>query len=586
MRALAPVTRVEGDDLVVRTALTAADGTDLAPIEVRVATAHADLIDPTGTPGLPTLALLAALRGEDLVVEGPVDARAAAGAADLAAMVSEWWAGRPPVRVEVEETYEAPTSGDGVGLFFSRGVDSWSSLLDLLDEPPPDRVTHLLFVHHGPPLWFRSLEAEIIEGNRAVADELGLELVVVTTDARGHLDALRPWGDTFSPVTAACGLQVATGLRRLVMASAHRQDVSTRTGTDPALAATFGTSATEVVFGNPDRTRDERVAHILSSPLARRTLHVCWEGMTTGNCGRCKKCQLTLSSLVLVGDPDPALGFDHGPDPEIVRGLSLTPSLHSFVEGFINDLPPEHEELRRAWSDAWETTNALGPTPRWGDDAPPPLTGPSVPARVAAALRATTGQPIAPTPAPLGWRPGTIALRPAADRHDEVRARAAAAPERPRAWAVVEPHVRDAARDPHQVGLARLLEAAHGPGACYVPGILWAHLDPPVLGPEAVGRLLRTARVRAWWRSTGDLEPLRVVEAVEHGCLPLQVMPTGAAHDLSRALPSALAPLVVAADAIAALDLSPAGVAARLGPAVDHLLNGSAEHDLMTGAYR
>ena len=36
----------------------------------------------------------------------------------------------------------------------------------------------------------------------------------------------------------------------------------------------------------------------------------------------------------------------------------------------------------------------------------------------------------------------------------------------------------------------------------------------------------------------------------------------------------------------AALDLSPAGVAALLGPAADHLLNGSAEHDLLAGAYR
>lgn len=585
MRARPPVTRVEARHLVVRTEVTADDGTELAPIEVCVPLAHADLLDPTATPGAAALATVAAARGEDLVIEGALDARTAATVGDLARLLAGWWGTGEPT-VEVGDTYEAPPAGDGVGLFFSRGVDSWSTLLDLVEAPPPDRVTHLITVHHGPPAIFRAVEAEIVAGNQRVADELGLTLVVVETTARTLLDPHRRWIDTAGSTLVATGLQVATGLRRLVLSGAHTADVHTRTGADPDIIPLLGTSRTELVVGNPDRDRDARVAHLAADPLARTTLQVCWEGLTGGNCGRCRKCQLTMGSLILAGDPDPTLGFDHGPDPALVRDLYVGVELGSFIAGIISRLPPEHEDLRRAWSDAWDRSNGVAPAPRWGDDAPPGLSGPGVPERVARALQTTTGQSNAPAPAPLGWTHDAVALRPPLAAHDEIRALVAAAPERPHAWTVVEHHIRDAARDGHQAALALRLAAHHGQGPAYLPGILWAYLDPPVLGPDAVAPLLRVARARLWWRADGDLEPLRVVEAVENGCLPLQVMPAGPARDLAAALPAPLAPLVVDEDALDRLDLTPGAVAARLRPAVEHLLAGSAEHDLLAGAYR
>lgn len=584
MHARPPVTRVEAGHLVVRTALEAADGTELPPLEVRVPVEQADLLDPTATPGVAPLVLLAALRGEDLHVEGPVDARMAAGAPEILATLTGWW-DLPPLAVHVDDVYDTPAGGDGVALFFTRGVDSWSTLLDLLDEPPADRVTHLVSVRHGTPA-LRAVQAEVIAAHRPVAAELGLELVEVDTSAQALLDPHRRWIDTAALSLTGAGLQVAAGFRRLVLTGDHPVDVHQRTGVDTSLIGPLRTGRTEVVAGNPVRTRGQRIAHLLGSPLARRTLQVCWAGGTSGNCGRCGKCLITMAELAIAGDPDPAAGFDAPIDPDHVRAMDLPPEMGPFMAPIIEGLPPAYEELRRAWSDAWERANGVEPRPRWGDDAPPALAGPTVPQRVATALRATTGQPVAPAPAPLGWSGGAVPLRPALERHDEVRALAAATPDRPHAWAVVEHHIRDGARDGHQADLALALATHHGAGACYLPGILWAHLAPPVLDADAVGTLLRTARARLWWRAEGDLEPLRVVEAVEQGCLPLQVMPPAAARDLARDLPPALAPLVVADDAVAGLDLSPAAVTALLGPVVDHLLAGSAEHDLLAGAYR
>ncbi len=100
-----------------------------------------------------------------------------------------------------------------------------------------------------------------------------------------------------------------------------------------------------------------------------------------------------------------------------------------------------------------------------------------------------------------------------------------------------------------------------------------------------MGRLLASSRSRLWWREDGDLDPLRVVESIEHGCLPLQVMPAGAAADLRAALPAGLTGLVVADDELADLDLTPGGVRSRLARAAPTLLAGSSERDLLIGAH-
>ncbi len=582
MRARPPTTRVDARHLTIRTELFADDGTELPPLEVRVPRSHADLLDPTATPALPGLVAVAAARGEDLRVEGAVDSRAAAGAPRLAAHLSSVW-GTAGIRVEVGETYAGAGSGTGVGLFFTRGVDSWSTLLDLLAEPPGERVTHLLAVHHGEHR-LRPVEAEIIHGHQRVADELGLELVVLATTIRPLLDPLRPWVETSGPALISAGLTIGAGLRRLVLAGANPVHLAGSIGSDPVAIESVSTIGTEVVLGNHDRDRDGRLAHVLTDPVARATLQVCWVGEVAGNCGHCRKCQLTMAGLLLVGDPDPTAGFDGTFDLDVVRDSQVSDELATLVRGIRDDLPPEHEELRRAWADAWATSRGEDPPTRWGTDDPPGLVGPDVPTRVAAGLRAATGRADAPAPAPLGWRPGTVALRPALADHQRIRVRAADGPTRSRPWAVIERHLRDGARDGAQADLALRCHDRFGPGACYLPGITWAPDAPPVLPRDAVAALLRRARARLWWRAAGDLEPIRLVETIEQGCLPLQVMPHGPARDLAADLAAPLAALIVADDELDDLDLSPAAVVRRLVPAVDHVLGGSADRDLAAGA--
>lgn len=567
----------------MRTDLIAADGTELAPLEVSLPSVHADLFDPTATPGVPVLVALAAARGEDLHIDGSVDCRMAFGAAHLASWLSARW-GTVETKVEVAGTHDATSAGGGVGLVFTADVESWSTLLDLLDQPANHSVTHLLDVVDEPDR--RAAGAGAGQGPRRAAEVLGVGLVEITTSARPLLAALRPWADVADLALVSAGLVAGAGLNRLILPAPARGGASIEGPSDRDLLARLSTTATGVEPTGACHPRHERIARVLGDERVRSSVRVCDDGRAAGGCGRCLTCLMAMSALALAGDPDPRRGFDAPLDVARVRELHLTAADDAGLAAVLaRELRPEHEELRRAWVDVVARSHDEAVLPRWGDDGPPPMAGPGVPQRVAAALRASTGQADAPMHRSLGWRPGSVPLRPALVDHQGVRSRATQGPRRDRPWAVVEPHIRDGRRDGAQVDLALRAHAAFGPGPCYLPGILWAHTEPPVLGEEAVAALLGTARCRLWWREGGDLEPLRVVESIEHGCLPLQVMPTGSARDLRAALPAVLAQLVVADDELAGLDLSPDAVAARLTPALDHLLAGNAERDLMVGAH-
>ena len=91
--------------------------------------------------------------------------------------------------------------------------------------------------------------------------------------------------------------------------------------------------------------------------------------------------------------------------------------------------------------------------------------------------------------------------------------------------------------------LADQLVANWGPGLCYQPGVPWADATRPAVLPKtAASRILRASRTRVWWSESDVPDREHVMEALEHGCLPLQFRPTSgtegveALSDASRAL--------------------------------------------------
>ena len=102
------------------------------------------------------------------------------------------------------------TRPDGVGCFFTGGVDSFHSVL-----ANRDRLTHLVFVHgfDVPLEGLPALRADVTEHVQAAALELGLPLIEVETNLHDLSDTRQsPWGTTYHGVALAAVAHLLSGV--------------------------------------------------------------------------------------------------------------------------------------------------------------------------------------------------------------------------------------------------------------------------------------------------------------------------------------------------------------------------------------
>jgi hypothetical protein len=634
MRLSAPTLTLTDAEAIVDLVLEpGSDGA--APVHLRFGVPRhlVGAIDLTARPFVPVASLLALLHGEPLHVGADVPAMQRRGATEAVGRLAPW-IGRPPITVEptgdpsgdeppgganggrtgpdgsgVDEL--DPTVGRGVGMFFTRGVDSWASL-----RRHRGRVTHLLAVDGIEPLRSPDQEAVVWAGHERVAAELGLPLIRFTTNARDVLDRLTVWDWTHGAVLASCGLLLAPLLGTVVLAGSYPSDQQVPWGSSPSVDPCWSNGSTTVEHDGADQGRWEKTATLVDDPLALATLHVCWEGAGAGNCGRCEKCLRTMTTLAALGVLD-RVPFETPLAPALVAALPPAEGhVVTFVEELLVHLGPGNP-LRSAWASLLDSAGEPIRVPAGST----PVAGPGLTARVGPALASLGRIPLisgpeatyetsdgarrrsatptddpdtgttrsAPDPgAPavdavtlldVGWGPGQVPLRPAAADAAQVLAQLRGG-DRPVLWVVAEPHDPGNTGATGQMRLVDRLTRDWGAGLTYLPGVSWAPSQAPGLDAEAVGRMLRAARVRLWWRDDGPLDPLRTIESIEHGCLPLQVMPAGAALAARRSLPLELAALVVDDAQIAGFDLDPDDLTRRRDDAAGVLLSGSIERDL------
>ena len=87
-----------------------------------------------------------------------------------------------------------------------------------------------------------------------------------------------------------------------------------------------------------------------------------------------------------------------------------------------------------------------------------------------------------------------------------------------------------------------------------------------------------------WWQDQAGFDALRVIESVEHGCLPVAVMAPADAEASRRLLPATIAPLVLDLHGLARFDTSPPATSERLSVVLATLRSGSLERDLALAA--
>ena len=90
----------------------------------------------------------------------------------------------------------------------------------------------------------------------------------------------------------------------------------------------WSTELLEVLEDGGRFTRVERTAKIASDPLVQSSLRVCWENPGGAyNCGRCRKCLMTMVTLEALGVRDSVKTFPPELDLEAVASIEITISM-------------------------------------------------------------------------------------------------------------------------------------------------------------------------------------------------------------------------------------------------------------------
>jgi hypothetical protein len=222
----------------------------------------------------------------------------------------EWSFGDPPLReVEVKAPVRPrerrPPTGR-VALFFSGGVDSWSTLLEA------EEVTDLIFVR-GLDILARAPHqeglADRVEARlREAAAELGLPLHGVETNVRdlselnGPAEPVVRWESYYNSTLCAVALFLGPLFDRILISTGFPYRNQSNIGSSWMVDQLWGNENLEIFDAGGNLSRVERTRRIATHPVVQKTLRVCWRNPDGAyNCGRCLKCLMTMAMLEAFG---------------------------------------------------------------------------------------------------------------------------------------------------------------------------------------------------------------------------------------------------------------------------------------------
>lgn len=499
---------------------------------VGVPRAHEGLLDLGMSPWVPVATLVAAAIGEDLTIEGTVSPTQLRGATHAAVLCNDWWRWRSP-NIEATSAAQPFAPGHGTGLLFTRGIDSTATLIESMRGIGP-RVTHLLSVADLEPNHSPSVAAMVLLDTKRAAASVGLPLIAMTTNLRTEVERYVNWERSFGTVLISTALALGPLLETLLISSTLNDKYRKPHGSTPELDEGWSTDRTKVLTTQRTLSRNDKVALVGSEPNLARQIKICWAGNQRRNCGRCTKCLMTMTALVVDGGDAALETFEATLSAEAIRRLvpatlatdDLIAALPgdapyyevlwpSNMESLLDRIAPLRPDLAEAWFD-YRARGLYGQRAGLADSAALDITrgrvdlgiargwgGPAQPLTVAAAMRQQLCDTNVETKRPLRW---SIAQR--------------------------------VAHGPSQI--ASLLSERWGRGA-----VMLLDAITPGLPPHAVQRLLNASTMRCWWSDAPYLEGVPLLEAITHGCVPLQITTDDRAAQLRGELGPTVGALVI-----------------------------------------
>jgi colanic acid/amylovoran biosynthesis protein len=334
----------------------------------------ADLAGPESdaSPFLPLAILPAMLRGDDVVVDGPVSPRLLRGASAATELYTEW---APSLRVpafEVAEEREVEAPPDRpIGSFFSRGVDSTYSAVVPRAYPGP--IERLMFVRGFDPNLSEAVMEEEIRAATRAAGRIGLPLSLLSTNVHDLMRLFASnWEDVVGPALAAVALAATGGLRAVVIPTTDSAMTLGPNGTSPVLDPLFSSEVTDVVHDSVALGRIGKCMWLARNrPDLLGGLKVCVAENRPDNCGRCGKCLTMMATLRATGTLAAATLFPDELDLDLLRRRPAR--MHARVEyiPLLEDLEDGHDpELRKTILDILASPMWTYPGPPMRSDTP------------------------------------------------------------------------------------------------------------------------------------------------------------------------------------------------------------------------
>lgn len=281
------------------------------------------------------LVLPAMWKGEEVQIEGSVSAKWRRGVSRIRDRVEGWDMGFKKIRITAHKLDVDSFTGKGVGVFFSGGVDSFSSYLKFQNHPTL-QPTHFILVQ-GMDIdvtnedFYRKVAGRL----RRIARQEEMKLIEVKTNARKILDPILTWELTHGGVLAMVALLLRPMLSHVIIPGSgyFANEPEEPWGSSSKLDPMWSTETLTIAHDRDKHTRlDKILTYIAHSPVALAHLRVCWHNRYY-NCCACDKCLNTMVDLRIAGVLDKARSF---PMPLSLEKLSKLYCDDHTVASFLN----------------------------------------------------------------------------------------------------------------------------------------------------------------------------------------------------------------------------------------------------------
>ena len=280
--------------------------------------------------------------GETLVLQEPISPLLFRNLKTIQEIYKAWVPGHSPIEI-VAPLQEQLAGPERVGLLFSRGADSFYSLLK------HDHCISELIVLHGFEFpWsedsgFRSHLTSV----RSVAEAFNKRVIVVRTNVKDHLLRYTHWDFSHGAALASVALCLEGLISKCVIASTCSYAQLHPWGSHPILDPLWSTESLQFLHDGTEALRVDKLRMIADNKLAMKYLRACDNESSSGHCGECEKCLRTMVGLHVIGRLAECSAMPYRVDPRAIRRLHLNEGEAAFFREFL-PLSIEPPALRRA----------------------------------------------------------------------------------------------------------------------------------------------------------------------------------------------------------------------------------------------